>query len=242
MRCQVRPDVAAAKRDRAVAFCLRLEPKNPQTGLSQELDHVTTTLITLVNHKIRVETDSEWESVWYKDEGGRDKSMVVVASLYDRDVDILKGESIPLQLGLYYNYEDNLPIKVMKQDILRTVRGGKPAIDETTGKATVRFRVEDVSKNNQGQDFKIEVAASSKGFKDVTPGFSPAVNVRSKRNKRQRSSMTSGRPDAVVCSPEGRPTVYEEPAGSDSSFPASELPQLREAFKGVIRWADEVVY
>ena len=249
VKCQLQPtggseaDIATARsrtvgRDSATSYCLRLSPKNPQSGWS-ELEHVSTTPINVVNHKIRVETDSEWENVWYKDEGGRDKSMVVVASLHDRDGEILKGEQIPLQLGLFYNNEDSPPIKVMKQDILRTIGGAKPVIDETTGKATIRFRVEDVSKNHQGQDFKIEVAVPSKGFKDVAPGFSPAVNVRSKRNKRQRSSMPSGRPEANVGSPERRPSAYDEP--SDGVFAASELPQLREALKGVIRWADEVV-
>ncbi len=242
VQCQISfLDSTKLRRDRPTSFSLRLSPKNPQSWLSQELEHVSTTPITLVNHKIRVEIDSEWENVWYKDEGGRDKSMVVVASLCNRDGEILKGEEIPLQLGLYYNNEDNPPIKVMKQDILRAIGAPKPVIDSSTGRAIIRFRVEDVSKNHQGQDFKIEVAAPSKGFKNVAPGFSPAVNVRSKRNKRQRSNMSSTRPDANVGSPEGRPPAYDESTGSDPLLAASELPRLREALKGVIRWADEVV-
>ncbi|KAI2499713.1 hypothetical protein MHU86_14794 [Fragilaria crotonensis] len=241
VQCQISIRDGALRRDRATSYCLQLSPNNPQSGLSHELELVSTTPITLVNHKIRVEIDSEWESVWYKDEGGRDKSMVVVASLYNRNGAILKGEEVPLQLGLYYNNDGNFPMKVMKQDILRTIGGPKPAIDSSTGRAIIRFRVEDVSKNHQGQDFKIEVAGPSKGFKDVAPGFSPAVNVRSKRNKRQRSAMSSGRPDTNVGSPEVRPSAYDEPTGSESLLAAPELPRLREALKGVIRWADEVV-
>jgi hypothetical protein len=90
------------------------------------------------------------------------------------------------------------------------------------------------------QDFKIEVSVAAKGIKDVAPGFSPAVSVRSKRNKRHRSNMSSSRAENVG-SPDGRPTVYEESRGSDAVFAPGELPRLREALKGIINWTEEVV-
>jgi hypothetical protein len=241
VRCQIRNDII--RRDVGESYCIRLSPKNqqgPAMSPGDNLPPVTTTPINLVNHKIRVGTDSEWESVWYKDEGGRDKSMTIVASLHNKKGEMYEGQPIPLQLALYYNSEDHLPIKVMRQDIMRTIGGSKPMIDEATGKTTLRFRIEDVSKNHQGQDFKIEVAVAAKGIKDVAPGFSPAVSVRSKRNKRHRSQVSSSRAENLG-TPDGRPTIYEESRGSDSVFAPGDLPRLREALKGIIHWTEEVV-
>lgn len=51
-----------------------------------------------------------------------------------------------------------------------------------------------VSKNHQGQNFKLYIEADNDGTSDIAPVCSPTVSVRSKRNKRQRT-MSSGKHD-----------------------------------------------
>mmetsp|Transcript_30265 Transcript_30265/g.46191 ORF Transcript_30265/g.46191 Transcript_30265/m.46191 type:complete len:669 (+) Transcript_30265:281-2287(+) len=238
--CKIRR--GSVKKDKAEGYYIRLSPKIQDCPLSKDLAPVCSSTISIVNYKIKVVPDEEWESVFYKDEGGRDKCMTVVASLYDKEDQIFKGEQIPLQVTLFYA-NDVKPIKVTKQDTMRTIGAAKQFIDNSSGKATVRFRIEDVSKNHQGQDFRLEVAPDpeAKGFKDVAPGFSPAVSVRSKRNKRQRQPNSGARDQRLGSppAPSGR-SFYDEGRG-DPQLSGQELPRLREALKGVIHWAEEVV-
>lgn len=238
--CKIRCD--SVQKDKAEGYCIRLTPKVQDCPLSKDLAPVSTSSISVVNYKIKVEPDEEWDNVWYKDEGGRDKCMTVIANLYDQEKNIFKGEQIPLQVTLFYA-NDEKPIKVTKQDTMRTIGASKQFIEKSSGKATIRFRIEDVSKNHQGQDFRVEIApdATVKGFKDVAPGFSPAVSVRSKRNKRQRQPSSAQRDQRLGSppAPVGR-SFYDEGRG-DQQLSGPELPRLRDALKGVIHWAEEVV-
>ncbi|KAL3907377.1 MAG: hypothetical protein SGILL_008902, partial [Bacillariaceae sp.] len=205
--------------------------------------------IHMVNYKIRVTMEEEWDPIWYKDEGGRDKSMEVFASMYDKDDQMKTGEQIPLLPVLCYQVEGRPPDKVANQDILRTLGSSKIVLDKDTGKARIRFRVEDVSKNHQGQDFLLQITPEprSKGFKDVAPAYTPAVNVRSKRNKRSRNTSKGGIRDAVARGSPATsrprlaygsdPSIAQRDAGFDRQDPV----RLREAMKNVISWADEVV-
>merc|ERR1712238_514695 len=110
--------------------------------------------VKMVNYKIRVTVDEEWESVWYKDEGGRDKSMEAFVAIYDKD----------------------------------------------TGRGQIRYRVEEVSKNHQGKNFILQLGPDHnvKGYKDIAAAFTPAVNVRSKRNKRSRGPSSSSLPRSTA--------------------------------------------
>jgi hypothetical protein len=209
----------------------------------------TTKPIHMVNYKIHLTMEEDWDSVWYKDEGGRDKSMEVFASMYDKDGQIKTGEQIPLLPVLCYQTEGRLPDTVANQDILRTLGSNKIVLDKDTGKARIRFRVEDVSKNHQGQDFVLKIAPEpkSRGFKDIGPAYTPAVNVRSKRNKRSRNMGKGDLKDSVA---RGSPAASRPRLAyaSDPSIPRREAVlesqdpiRLREAMKSVISWADEVV-
>jgi hypothetical protein len=234
--CMIRMD--GIRRDRCTVLGLRFTPCLDSTPPVRSIAAVSTSAIHLVNYKMTIYTEEEWGQVWYKDEGGRDKSMEVFAAIYDKDGQLRTGEQIPLQPILCYNVEEGNPAPVSNQEILRTLGASKVLLDKDSGKARIRFRVEDVSKNHQGQDFVLDVGPDpkAKGFKDVAPAYTPSVNVRSKRNKRsrnpseRRSSPVAGRPRTVA---------YEEQR--EASFEAADIPRLRDAMKGVINWTDEVV-
>ncbi|KAG6603028.1 uncharacterized protein IUM83_06881 [Phytophthora cinnamomi] len=76
---------------------------------------------------------------------------------------------------------------VLKQDILKMSPDCQRTID-STGKAVLKLRIEDVSKNHQGQAFRLKVEAdtaqSPLNF-DVAYDLSSSISVRSKRNKRR---------------------------------------------------------
>jgi hypothetical protein len=248
VRCMIRMD--SIRRDTGAALEVRFAPKQEDTNVISSKGSIKGTAtrpIHMVNYKIRVTMEEEWESVWYKDEGGRDKSMEVFASIYDKDGQLKTGEQIPLLPVLCYKVEGRSPSIVANQDILRTLGSNKIVLDKDTGKARVRFRVEDVSKNHQGQDFVLQIAPEpkTKGFKDIAPAYTPAVNVRSKRNKRSRNPSKGGMKDALGRgSPAAsRQRLAYDPSLSqrDISFERQDSSRLREAMKSVINWADEVV-
>ena len=99
----------------------------------------------------------------------------------------------PVQLKCLLRYaESGMP--VTNQNVLRIWTDShdkKPSIKLYKGSLAIKARVEDVSKNHQGQSFKIEVLADideSPTDCDVAPVLSRAVNVRSKRNKRRKAT------------------------------------------------------
>lgn len=239
------------RRDKPTSFLLTVLARDRGQGVAS----TTTIPILAVGYKLRIATDSNWSNIWYKDEGGRDKSMEVIAELYSKD-NVQHRERIPLRLTLFYSPtgEGKNPVEVTNQEILRSLgNSSKLYTDKVTGKANVRFRIEDVSKNHQGQDFLLKIAPDyRKGFFDIAPGFTPSVSVRSKRNKRQRSSVVQSRADKRGSSPVqhsettsgGRPFGGEQPprsAWGAEGLPTSDPQRLREAMQGIVHWAEEVV-
>jgi hypothetical protein len=240
------------QRDKGAAFVIQFTPRLDAEQAIKGIPSVSTNTIHAVNDKIRITMEEEWENVWYKDEGGRDKCMEVYAGIYDKDDQLRTGEQIPLHLALCYNTEGGEAAQVSNQEILRILGTSKIVVDKSTGKARIRFRIEDVSKNHQGQDFQLKVSPEpkSKGFKDVAPGYAPSVSVRSKRNKRTRNS-SSGGSIGRGASTERRPSpdpgrarnMFDVPAPHQREllFEGADLVRLREAMQGVINWTDEVV-
>ena len=247
LRCKILPkDV---RQDKAAAFFIQLSLKDSSCGA--DIMPASTRQVNVVNYMINITVNDEWEPVWYKDEGGRDKCMTIDAVLLNREGSLCVGEQVPLQMTLYYDHADQ-PVKVGKQSIFRVIGPLTSKTDKRTGRATLKFRVDDVSKNHQGQDFRVEVApdANAKGFQDVAPGFSPAVSIRSKRNKRQRLGSTSrSEPSRYSTSPISSQqarmpgSMRDEPLlGSDAPpFRGVEVSRLRDAMKGVMQWTEEVV-
>ena len=242
--CMIRAD--GIPRDQGASVAVRFRARPESSPLMLGLVEVMTNSISIVNYKIRMILDDDWGSVWYKDEGGRDKSMEVFVAIYDKDGQLRTGEQIPLLPVLCYkSATGGAPAPVSNQEILRTLGTTRVLIDKDTGRARIRFRVEDVSKNHQAQDFVLMVGTDpkAKGFKDVAPDYSPAVNIRSKRNKRSRAVFTNNRTSSEVpkrLSPSAA-HPYEQPHDTGSPIQAADVPRVREALRSIIHWSDEVV-
>jgi hypothetical protein len=80
----------------------------------------------------------------YKDEGGKEKSMDVQVTLQDANGRAVTDKSYHIVPTLVY--EDGS--EVSKKSLLKILQESKLQIDRS-GKAIVRFRVDDVSKNHQ---------------------------------------------------------------------------------------------
>jgi hypothetical protein len=254
LRCKIRPQTI--RRDKPTAFFIQLSLKESSSVV--DILPVSTHQVNIVNYKINISLNEDWDPVWYKDEGGRDKCLTVYTILLNKDGSPYIGEQVPLELTLCYDSIDQ-PFKVSKQDILRVLGSLKPTTDKKTGKATLRFRIDDVSKNHQGQDFRLEVAPgpSGKGYHHVAPAYTPAVSVRSKRNKRQRADASSKSEQTMQTSPiplkpaaRGPPSEQSREIdvpfnsvsrGIDALFTGVDTHRLQEAIKGVTQWSEEVV-
>ncbi|VEU41973.1 unnamed protein product [Pseudo-nitzschia multistriata] len=196
VECMIRTD--SISRDGETGYVVRFsttgEDKNllsTPSSRTRFVKGISTLPTHLVNYKIRCKVEQDWESIWYKDEGGRDKCMEVSVAIYDKDGQLKTGENIPLKPVLCYEVGPGAPeSKVANQDILRTLGTANLVLDKDTGRTKLRFRVEDVSKNHQGQNFCLKVGpeTSTKRYKDIAVAFTPPVNVRSKRNKRSRGA------------------------------------------------------
>ena len=198
----------------------------------------TTDSITLVRAKLQVSVGDDWTDVWYKDEGGRDKSIETIVSAYDKQNNLLR-DSIQLEIKLCYDSLGTPPVS--NQDILRRLGSDRALhIDPKTGRAKVRYRVEDVSKNHQGQNFTLLISAAAKSDgATIGPTKTPPVNVRSKRNKRQRTGSARGSSIDVPMNDSATAIALPGSVNRTGAFINNE--QFREAVQDVIRWSEEVV-
>lgn len=246
LRCKISPK--QVRRDKANAYFIQLAPREGSGPL--DIMPATSGKVSVVNYKINISVTDEWEPIWYKDEGGRDKCMTIEAVLLNREGTLSVGSAVPLQMTLFYDHADQ-PVKVGRQNIFRVMGPLITKTDVQSGGATLKFRIDDVSKNHQGQDFRVEVAPDpkAKGFMDVAPGFSPAVSIRSKRNKRQRlGSLSRAEQSRYTSSPAAaayqQPRVPSMPLDDrrpEAPFAGVDTARLREAMKGVAAWTEEVV-
>ncbi|KAM3575009.1 hypothetical protein VYU27_003030 [Nannochloropsis oceanica] len=94
--------------------------------------------MTVVRHRLRIRSETQPPTVWYKDEGGRDKCIEVMVDLVDSEGRRVHGQEVPLKVALLY---EDLQC-VGKQDILKLSSESRQAIDHT-GTATLRLRIED---------------------------------------------------------------------------------------------------
>ncbi|GAX11739.1 hypothetical protein FisN_7Lh120 [Fistulifera solaris] len=203
------------------AFVIRLDAKGDVQGTQSAVIYV-------VRAKLNITTPSDWpDPVWYKDEGGRDKCMEVTVTITDKESQRLH-ETTPLRVELFYEAKPSgRPTAVLNQDILRLLGSSRILELDSSGQTKLRFRVEDVSKNHQGQNFVLKIQPKAE-IVDIAPAWTPAVAIRSKRNKRQRSHTTNHTedfPSPVATAPQ--PPHHNE--------------RLREAVNGITRWSEEVV-
>lgn len=224
VECRIRPPTSR-KADSLQPCFFQIECSlSSESQLSTKL-LCETSRVKVVEYKVRFAPD-QWDEIWYKDEGGREKGLDATISLFDSQQEPISHIEVPLHVSLYYQSK----MKVLGQDVLRLV--GSPdqlAISPTQPKATLSVRIEDVSKNHQGQNFVVKVTAAKKcEFAPVIgEALSPPVNVRSKRSKKAKTSQSRLR----------SPAATESTSGSVLPGDA----RLQEALGGVIRWSEEVV-
>lgn len=200
------------------------------------------------------------------DMGGRDKALSASATLVDSEGNKVKNRKIPLQLTLLYDNEDRT--QVAKQDIFRIIGTSSYHIDPETGEAPLQFRIEDVSKNHQKQNFIIEVSVDKEKCPDIAPAYSRAICVRSKKKKDSGSrkrpisndSLSSQKKHAPAIHFQANPPRPEPQPQSQTQQQPLPLPQftapssepymlgstqnaqqIREAMSGIITWTEEVV-
>ena len=128
------------------------------------------------------------------------------------DVDVLLVDNLDrpvatrkVPLAVVLEYEEGL--KVVKQNILKVAQDSQLRIDSKGG-ARIRVRIEDVSKNHQGQQFRLRVMPDVKQeplTHDISSDVTTCVTVRSKRNKRNRgtkrgaATLSAGAPAVQRC-------------------------------------------
>ena len=186
--------------------------------------------------------------------GGRDKAILAMVSLIDSKGNIVTNRKIPLQLKLLYDNENKT--SVANDAIFRVIGASSYHIDPETGKAPLQFRIEDVSKNHQGQNFLIEVSADNEKCPDIATGYSRSVCIRSKKKKDLGSRK---RPIANASTPAQKkhPPAQNVPPQPPKPFPqpqftvpiadpfmlgsAQNAQQVRKAMRGIIKWTQEVV-
>lgn len=190
-----------------------------------------TSPVSVACQRINVATTKEFTSLWYKDEGGREKSIDLVASVHGVDSENggklvqacqqkgSKSLDLCLKPVLYYAPGSKGLVMVANQDILRIL--SEDLSLSYGGSRLIRFRIEDVSKNHQGQDFQIQLNVD--GRPEIAPGISPSITVRSKRNKRCRASSTTSKIN----------TSAKKPA--NSTIVAS---HIHQAVCCVMKWSD----
>ena len=192
----------------------------------------STNLITLVRAKLKVSVGENWTDVWYKDEGGRDKCIETIVTVHDRHNNLVR-EALQLEIKLCYDAKGTPDVS--NQDILKRLGSERGLqIDPETGRAKIRFRVEDVSKNHQGQNFVLMISAAKPDENVIAFTSSPPVNVRSKRNKRQRTGSARGSSQDMSQGDSGTQLLSKTGAVAQNE-------QLREAVQDVIRWTEEAV-
>lgn len=150
----------------------------------------------VVRYRLVIDT-THIPDVWYKDEGGRDKCIDLFVNLQDHNGELIVARKVPLKVMLQYDSGHN----VVKQDILKINPENRLAVD--SGRALLRLRIEDVSKNHQKQHFVIFIAPDTQQHplnNDISPDMCPPIEVRSKRNKRTRDCGGGGGNGIVMSS------------------------------------------
>ena len=220
--------------------------ESSNTGI--KVNPVKSKKMTVVDARLEVSA-IEWDKVsvkdandkvWYKDMGGKDNAMQVTVTLKDQNGEAVRNQKVPLRLDLLYDNEQRS--RVMKQEILRTIGSRNPAIDPNTGKATVQFRIEQVSKNHQNQDFLLQLSDDRTNHSHIQPGVTRPVTVRSKikgsskTTKAQQYQQQYQQQPIPPQTPQDFPSVFQQ-----RSYHPSNPATIRNAMRGVIEWTEEVL-
>jgi hypothetical protein len=206
--------------------------------------------IHLVKFKLYFDPN-DWDDVWYRDEGGRDNCILAHIQLRQMDRSLALGH--PASFHITIHYDDAGSTLVEDQSILSVLGGLDQFINQETGTALIKFRVEDLSKNHKGNDFKLLITADSTRF-DIAPAYSPEFTVRSQPYKHRRltpgivqSTDTSQEIELTASSLDiqetstqlGTQEILSVSHGTESY--AADSSRARSALHNVVGWARQVV-
>ena len=242
-RAKCKISCSGVQSSKPLAFSIQFKAETEPTAVF-DVKPTFSQPLSIVNAKLTVESPG-WEDTWYKEMGGKDKAILCIASLLDKDGKMIKDRKVPLHLTLLY--DDEQQTSVANQDIFRTIGSSCQCIDPETGTASLQFRIEDVSRNHQGRNFVIEISADKEKCPDVAPVYSRSVCVRSKKNvKRQRddTSAPAPPPKHQASQPPLPPPLSRSPSADPLPFMMGSshgTQQMREAMRGIIKWTEEVV-
>eukprot|EP00943_MAST-04B_sp_MAST-4B-sp1_P000743 g743.t1 len=123
--------------------------------------------------------NKENENVFYKDQGGKLRTMNCVIQLQQRDGGMCLHEAIPLKLMLCYEDKSivaNQSFLSISQDIEK--------LQIENGFFHLKFRVEDVSKNHGKRMFRVLVSPGDlQSSRRCAPVYTAPVLIKSKKNK-----------------------------------------------------------
>jgi len=188
------------------AFCLRFFVNNPG---NYRIEPVESSPMTVVRYLLTLSPDAQIPDVWYKDEGGTEKTIFMAVNLLGSTasgcVDVLTASEIQrkVTLKLTLVYENYQPVP--NQELLKVDASISNKLEMVNGYIGFKFRIEEVSKNHNKQLFRIQVdpdiALQPSNF-DVGGFVTDAIEVRSKRSKKQKSTNTGMHPSSSsLCLP-----------------------------------------
>ena len=177
-------ELSMNRNNRKFCFVIKRQPGPRPLSLPHDVNPIMTRGFLVVNAHIKI--TNQLPPVWFKDQGGRDKSIDIDLELHGPR-GLVTGHEVPVKCVLLY--EDFQT--VLSQDALQPLPATVLSIGPS-GKATIRMRIEDVSKNHQSKNFRIRVepdASKSPMHYDKSSDVSSAVLVRSKLNRRQKAIL-----------------------------------------------------
>lgn len=185
--------------------------------------------ISFIRYKLALKEPETSPMIWFKDQGGRDNCIEMKVLLLDKYDQPVVHYHVPLRLVLVYENR----FQVQKQDLLRVATESTLFIDGVNG-AFLKFRIEDVSKNHQGQSFRIKILADTTlrpETSDVKPEFSVPIEVRSKRNKRNKTTTDLYSSVAASSSKIQKTTTFESNLAAQNILDSSLISQslIKEA-------------
>ncbi len=232
MRCKIEGEASS---DKPMKFSIEFILSSKELYLSS----VFTNTIHLVNYKLWVEPH-EWDDVWYRDEGDWDKCMRAQVRLLERNGSLGLGRNVIFHVTIHY--DDAESTEVLNQKILSVLGGYDQIIRHDTGCVSIRYRVDDLSKNHHGNDFKLLMKADETKHHDIGSSFSPAFTVRSKKHRKLGLQPVTSLTDSK--DKERTPTSIDVQGKTINSAELDEtlldVSRARSALNSIIGWADQV--
>jgi hypothetical protein len=155
-------------------FVLQISSVSPSSNILS----TTSPALFVITHRLII-SEPSLPSLWYKDQGGRNNYLKVTVKLINSSDEIVLNRRVHLVVSILYESDDT-PVLVPNQEILTL---GSQAIIGDPGYSTVLFRVEEVSRSHQNQNFIIRLSPDlnrDPKWGDISPVETTPIHVMSK--------------------------------------------------------------